>query len=382
MDDSRSGAISEDNRNQAQTASALPAGQVAGNKTKSQPADAITNEQPTHDGVETTQAIKGAAPDASGDKSSSVSNEVDTAPTHETTPAKAVPDSESELDKDPASDPPPTDASAPPPVPDKDSTAIDKPTPASEETSASPSQTSEPAPVKAEDANKTDEPPAPPTKSEAPAPENAESSKPDAVEDGPKPQSGADGDNRAVDEESAARQDGDGKANGVTKLALRMDRVRELSTASVMSASSSAPGTPGEEAVSSAVDEDDGGAPSPAGHLTKNQKKRQKKKTKKGEKNSPRPPPGETENNANNSTKQDHKPEPVAATTIPSGEGEGELVEKVACGEEDVPVMVEKTDSGGEDSVVIVEKPRAGVEGEKIRNDTGSDEWADFADDS
>ena len=54
----------------------------------------------------------------------------------------------------------------------------------------------------------------------------------------------------------------------------------------------------------------------------------------------------------------------------------------MACGEEDAPVMVEKADSGGEDSVVIVEKPRAGAEGEKIRNDTGSDEWADFADDS
>jgi hypothetical protein len=103
----------------------------------------ITDKQPTHDVVEATQATDKAAPDASGDKSTSVSNEVDTAPTPEPTPAKAATPSkavpELELGEDPASRPPSTDSSIPPPLPEKDTAVINKPTPVSDETSASPS---------------------------------------------------------------------------------------------------------------------------------------------------------------------------------------------------------------------------------------------------
>ena len=393
-----SGAIGEDKHSQAQTASATAAapsaGQVAGNEARSQaeaknqPADVITNEQSTHDDVEATQATGKAATDASGDKSTSVSNEVDTAPTQETTPAKAVP--EAERGDDPAPRPLSTSASPPPPVPDKDTAVSNKPTPTSEETSASPSQTAEPAPAKVEDANETEEHSVQPTEPEAHATENADSSKLDAVEEGLKPQSGVDGDSRAVDE-GPARQDGDGKPDGATKLTLRTDRVRELSTASIMSASSSTPGTPAEEVASSAVDDEKGGAPGQAGTLTKNQKKREREKERKknknknkGEKNSPHPPSAETVHNADDSTIQDRNP-PVVATIppvdIPNGEGEGELVEKVESNEEDAPVLVDNVDSSGEDSAVKVERPEAetGKTADAADGDsTGSDEWPEW----
>jgi hypothetical protein len=354
--------------------------QVASTKANNQLADGITNEQQTHDVVETTQATDKAAPDASGDKSTSVSGEVDTAPTQETTPAKAVP--ELELGEDPTHRPASTDA--PPPPPEKDTAVTNKPTPTSE-TSASPSQTAEPAATKVEDVNKTEEHSAQPTEPEAPATENADSSKLDAVEESPEPQSGADGDNRAVDEGSTT-QGGDEKAGGVTKLTLLTDRVRELSTASIMSASSSTPGTPAEDVASSAVDEE-GGASEQGGTLTKSQKKKQRQRERnknknKGEKNSPRPPSRETVHNADDSTTQDRNP-PVVPTTapvdIPNGEGEGELVEKVASGEEDAPVMVDKADSSGEDSAVKVEMPPANSEAGKAADGDGfTDEWADW----
>jgi translation initiation factor IF-2 len=350
----------------------------------------ITNSQPTHDVVEANQATDKAAPDASGDKSTSVSNEVDTASTQEATPAKALP--EPELGQDPATRPPSTYSSAPPPLPEKDTAVTNKPTLTSEETSASPSQATEPAPTKVED--KAEEPSAQPTESEAPATENADSSKLDtAEEEGPNPQSGVDGDNRAVDEGSAT-QDGDGKADGATKLTLLTDRVRELSTASIMSASSSTPGTPAEEVASSAVDEEESGAPEQGGTLSKKktkkekekekkEKEREKKKNKKknkGEKNSPHPPSGETVHNADNSSIQDRNPPVVAnppSVDIPSGEGEGELVEKVASSEEDAPVMVDKVDSSGEDSAVKVERPQ-GEAGKTADGDSGTDEWMDW----
>jgi hypothetical protein len=373
-----SGAISEDKNSQALTASATAAapsaGQVAGDEAENQPADVVNNKRPTCDAVEATQAADKVAPDASGIKSTSVSNEVNTALREETTPAKAVP--EPELGEDPAPRPPPTDASAPPPVPkkdtarapEKDTAVTNKPTPTSEETSVPPSQTAEPAPTKVEDANKTEEPSAQPTEPEA------DSSKLDAVDEAPKPQSGVDGDNRAGDEGSAT-QDGDGKADGATRLTLRMDRVRELSTASIRPASSSTPGTPTEEVASSAVDEEEPGAPEQVCTLSRKrtrkekekekkererEKKKKKKKKNKGEKNSPHPPSGETVHNADNSSIQDRNPPVVAnppSVDIPSGEGEGELVEKAASDEEDAPVMVDKVDSSGEYSAVKVEMP-------------------------
>ena len=378
MADNPSGAIGEDKHSQARatsaTAPAPSAELVAGSEANNQLADAITNKQPRHDVVETTQATDKAAPSASGDKSTSVSDEVDATPTQETSPAKAVP--ELELGEDPT--PRPSSADAPPPLPEKDTAVTINPTPTSEETSAPPSQTAEPAATKVEDANKTDGPSAQSTEPEAPATENAESSKLDAIEESPKPQSGADGDNRAVDEGSAA-QDGEGKAEGVAKLTLLTERVRELSTASIMSASSSTPGTPAEEVASSAVDEGEGGVPEQGGTLSKSQKKKLRKKKNKGEKNSPRPPSGETVHNADDSTIQDRNPPVVAATPpvdIPNGEGEGELVEKVASGEEDAPVMVDKPDSSGEDSAVKVDMPQADSEARKtVDGDSGTDDW-------
>jgi hypothetical protein len=336
----------------------------------------IANKQATHEVVEATQATDKAAPDASGDKSTSVSNEGDTAKTQETTPTTAVP--EPELSENPTP-PPPTDASAPPPVPEKDTTVTNEPTPASEETSASPSQTAEPAPTKVEDANKTEEPEAQPTEPEAPATENADSSKLDTVEEGSKPQSSdADGDNYAVDEGSATRHDG-AKADAVTKLTLR---VRELSTASIMSASSSTPGTPAEDVASSAVDDDDDGAPEQGGTSSKSKRKKNKgkKKKNKGEKNSPHPPSAEPVRNTDNSTIQDRNPPAVATTTpvdIPTVEDEGELVEKEASGGEDSPVIVDKVDSSGEEgSTVKVERPQ-GEAGKAVdaSGDSSTDEW-------
>ena len=352
--------------------------QVAGNEVKNLPADVTTNRQPTHDTVEATQATDKVVPDASGDKSTSVSNEVDTAPTQETTPTKAVP--ESEHAEDPAPHPPSRNASAPPPVPEKETAVPNKPPLTADETSASPSQAAEPAPTKVEgDANKTEEPSVQPTE-QAPATENADSLKLEVVEEGPKPQSGVEGDNSAVDEGSAT-QDGDGKPNGGTKLTLHTDRVREMSTASIMTASSSTPGTPAEEVASSAVDEESG-APGRAGPLSRSQKKKLKKKLKKGEKNSPHTPSAETLRNMDNSTIQNHKP-PVVATPapadIPGGEGDGELVEKDPCGEEDSPVIVDRVDNEGKDPAVKVEPP-LGETGKAVdaSGDSSTDEWMDF----
>ena len=389
-----SGAIGEDKHSQAQiasaTAAAPSAGQVTGNEAKNQPAYQVTNKQPTHDADEATQATDKVASDASGDKSTSVSNEVDTAPTQETTSAKAATPSkalpELKLGEDPAPRPPSTDSAVPPPLPEKDPPVTNKPTPTSEETSVPPSQTAEPAPMNVED--KTEEPSAQPTEPEAPVTETADSSKQEADEDGPKPQSGVDGDNHAADEGSAT-QEGHVKADGATKLTLRTERVRELSTASMMSSSSSTPGTPADEVASSAVEEESG-APGQASTLSKSKKKRERERERKknkmnknkGEKNSPHPPSGETVHNADDSTIQDRKPPVVATTTtvdIPSGDGDddGELVEKVASSEEDAPVMVNKADSSGEDSAVKVEMPQA--EAEKTGDgDSGSDVWPDW----
>jgi hypothetical protein len=115
--------------------------------------------------------------------------------------------------------------------------------------------------------------------------------------------------------------------------------------------------------------------------LSKQQKKALKKKQKKkGEKNSPRPPSGEAVKDANNSTVQDPKPVATAPVDIPSGEGDGELVEKVDSGGGDGDgEPVEKVDSGGEDSAVMVEKPQAdAVKTADDAGSAGSDEWAEF----
>jgi hypothetical protein len=164
-----------------------------------------------------------------------------------------------------------------------------------------------------------------------------------------------------------------------------------------MSATSSAPETPAEETASSAMEEESGAAESagPSGkNKRRNAKKQEKKaarKNKKGEKNSPRPPSGEKVKDANNPTVQDPKPVVPAPVAIPSGEGDGELVEKGegSGGDGDGDgELIEKVDSGGEDSAVIVEMPQA--DSEKAADETGSaagsaagsDEWAEFVEDA
>ena len=378
---------------QAQTtpviAAAPSAGQVAA---KDQPADVIIKKPSTSDAVETTQAIDGADPNSSGDKSTSNSSEVDKAPTDQTTPAKSV--AEPKLGEDQAPlPPPPTETPSPPPPPEKDATAINKPTPTSEEASVSPAQPAESEPSKGEDdADKSSESPVPPSKPEGPAAAAAaaaakgDSSEPGAPKEESAPQSGANGEALAIDEGSASTQ---GKPEGATKPVLRLDRVRELSTATSMSGTSSAPGTPAEETASSAVEgEEDGGQPESAGPISKSKSKKEKDKEKKkererkkaaakkkGEKNSPRPPSKETVNVVDNPAVQDRKPVATAPVDIPKGEGEGELVEKVDSGE-DSAVIVDKVDSGEEEPAVIVEKPPA--DAGKTADDTGSDEWPDW----
>jgi hypothetical protein len=244
-----------------------------------------------------------------------------------------------------------------------------EPASSSEENPVPPKQDAEAAASEVVDADKTDETTTAPTETEAAAAANGDGPKPEDATKDPAPQPGTDGDSPAVGEGSPAAHDDMGKLGGTPKPVLRLDHIREISTASTMS--SSAPDTPGEDAASSAVDlEDDGGAPGSA--VTQNKKRRRPKKKKmKGEKNSPRPPSGATVNDVDNSIAQD--PKPVAAAPvdvhipvpIPSGEGEGELVEKV--------------DSSGDDGAVLVEKPPQ-VEAKKAADGTGSDEWEEFQD--
>jgi hypothetical protein len=143
-----------------------------------------------------------------------------------------------------------------------------------------------------------------------------------------------------------------------------MDRVRQLSTATVMSASSGGGETPADEAGSSAleVDEEGGGTGEP-GTPGKTSKKKKKTKKKKGEKNSPRPASGAAVNDVDNPIEQEPKPVTSDPVHVPDGEGDG--------------VLVEKADSSGEDSAVFVDAPQAESEVEKAADATtsGSDEW-------
>ena len=166
-----------DKQGQAQPAPVIAsAPPAAGDEAKNQPADVIAKKQPTSDAVEATQAIDGATPNPSGDKSTSNSSEVDTAQSHQTVPAKTV--TQPELGKDSVPLPVLTDSPPPPPLPEKDTTIDNKSTPASEESLAS-SQTAKPTPPKDEDAAKTSESPAPAPKPEAAAAAEVDSSEPE-----------------------------------------------------------------------------------------------------------------------------------------------------------------------------------------------------------
>ncbi|KAH9022414.1 hypothetical protein EDB84DRAFT_1252487, partial [Lactarius hengduanensis] len=132
----------------------------------------------------------------------------------------------------------------------------------------------------------------------------------------------------------------DAKPEGLVKPALRLDRFREVSTASAVSASG--PGTPVDEVpLSSFEQEDDGGAS--GAKLTKNQKKRlrdrarkqaqgdetntsQKKTKQKRQKNTSHPPSGEPPKSVGDSVVQEPRPVATAPVDIPVWE-QGVLVD-------------------------------------------------------
>jgi hypothetical protein len=328
---------------------------------------ATTDKQSNPNGTETTQANSGptqsAAPDALGEKSSTsapISNEVDnTQQAHETTPAKAVDESKDHEDLEV---PPPTGSPAPPPVPEKDGDIQESST-ISEEPATSLPQTTETAASKAVDADETSENLAPSSEAEADTTAKVDSLDPEAVSKDPVPQPDAD-DSHASGEGSGATQgEGTKSDEPVKPTPLRMDRLREPSTASMMSSSSVE--TPASEVPPSAVDaEEEGGAASKS-----KKKKRQKKK--KGEKNSPRAPSGAAVNDLDDTVKQESRPVTPAPVDVRPGEDEG--------------VLVQREDSSGEDSAVMVEKPTAkadtGADAENAGDTAGSEEWLDFSDD-
>ncbi len=369
MADGFSGAVGKGKGNQDQTAPGTPAassaGQVGDNETKAQPAEAITNKQRTPDAAETSQASDGTAqspvPDALGEKSTSsalISSEVEITQAHETTPSIAVaaepePHNNSEA-------PLPSPADSAPPVPEKDTAVAKKPSPTSEETSISRSQSADPATSKAVDADKSGETLERSSETEAAATAKGDNLEPGAAGDDPIPPPGAD-DNHTVGEGSAATQSRDAKPDGPAKLRVQTDRIRQLSTGSTMM--SSVLETPADSAVSSAAEPDEEGGPGSLA-VTPGKSKKKKKKPKKkpaAEKNSPHPPPsGAAANDADNSTEQDPVPsKPVPSAPVDAPEDDG--------------VLVERVDSSGDDSGVIVKAPEA--QPEQVGDTASGEDW-------
>ena len=373
MADSSLDAEGEGEGTQARTVSETPAGlsaeQAGGNEANTQPEEAIADEQPTPDVEEPTQtgddAAQSAVPDAPDKQSTSsghISGEADNTQEPESTPSNAAADPEARNAPE-APLTPPAD-SVPPPVPAKDASVVDTPSPASQETSTSSAQTTDPAASEAVDPDNAGETGAPSSEEDAAAAAKSDNPDPEAVAKDPTAESGAD-DSHATGEGSIASQGEDAKSEKPPKLTLPMDRVRQLSTATEMSSSSVE--TPADEAGSSAVEvEEEGGAGEP-GTPSKSKRKRKSKK-KKGEKNSPRPASGATVNDVDNPIEQDLKPVTSDPVDVPGGEGDG--------------VLVDKADSSGEDSAVFVDAPLAETEVEKVADATtsGSDEWGDWAD--
>jgi hypothetical protein len=333
---------------------------------------ATTDKQSNPNGANTTRANNGAAqsaaPDASGEKSSSsapIPNEVDNAhQAHEDTPAKVV--DEPKDDNDPEV-PPPTGSPLPPPVPDKDGVVQESNT-ISGEPSTSP-QTTETATSNVVDAIETSEILAPSSEAEADTAAKGDSLDPEAASKDPMPQPDAD-DSHANGEGSSATQGEGTKSDESFKLTLRVDRLREPSAASMMSSSSIE--TPVDEATPSAVEaEEEGGTADATGTSARSRRKKAKKK-KKGEKNSPRAPSGAAVNDLDDTVKQETKLVTPAPVDVPPGEDEGVLVQR------------EDNNSSGEDSAVMVEKPTAnadtGADAENAGDTTGSEEWLEFSD--
>jgi len=146
---------------------------------------------------------------------------------------------------------------------------------------------------------------------------------------------------------SAITKGGDANPKGPVK-PLRLDYIREVSTASTMSATG--PGIPVDEVPSSSFEEEDGDAS--GARLTTAQKKRMRERARKqalnGEKNSPRPPSGaSTSNSVANSVVQE--PKPVATASVDTYSYRGGRRCPCGCegesGEDDAPVIVEKPDA-------------------------------------
>jgi hypothetical protein len=252
---------------------------------------------------------------------------------------------------------PPRTTTPPPPVPDKspaphvDATVTKLDTPISEPAASAKSNGESEVPNAPDaDAKKAGEAPAQAEAGTVEKPAVA------AAESVPQPPNQ---DGEAGGEKPTAAKGDDAKPEGPVKPTLRLDHIREASTASTMSASS--PGTPADEAPSSSVEKDDDVDASEV-KLTKAQKKRMRDKAKrqaqqaqKGEKNSPRLSSGATSNSVDNPVVQESKPVATVPVDIPVnvpvGEGEGVLVDKkTESGEDDAPVIVEKaTDEIDED---------------------------------
>jgi hypothetical protein len=335
----------------AQSAEIVPTDQTKDKTTVATPDKPVPPK--ATDSSKTNGAAGGAkAPDAPGDKSADSAPspiKAESTQTQKTTQEEVA--AKSELKKDPAASSnaaaTSADTTPPPPVPDKspaphvDATVTKLDTPISEPAASAKSNGESEVPNAPDaDAKKAGEAPAQAEAGTVKKPAAA------AAESVPQPPNQ---DGEAGGEKPTAAKGDDAKPEGPVKPTLRLDHIRETSTASTMSASS--PGTPGDETPSSSVEKDDEVDASGV-KLSKNQRKRirdkAKKQAQKGEKNSPRASSGATSNSVDNSVVQETKPVatvPVdTPVNVPVGEGEGVLVDKkTGGGEDDAPVAVEKT---------------------------------------
>ena len=313
------------------------------------------------------------APDVPGDKPA------DSAPSLIKVDSTQAPKSTSEevakpKDSAPTSSAPANPADTTPPLPEletspDDATVTNPLTSTSEpaaSASAKPNGESEVPKAPDADAKKASEAPA---QTEASSVKQGTIEKSDEAAADPLPQPPNQNGEAGGEKKPATAKGDDAKPDGPVKPNLRLDHIRETSTASTMSVSS--PGTPADDIPLSSVDKEDDGEASGT-KLTKSQKKRMRDKAKrqaqKGEKNSPRLSSGATSNSVDNSVVQETKPVatvPVdTPVNVPAGEGEGVFVDK-------------KTESGEDDEPVIVEMPQAVT----TRAEKASDEDDDMNED-
>jgi hypothetical protein len=369
---------------QATTAQSPEAATDEPDKTKSKTATATPDKLVPSETTDASQTgdvgVVANAPDAPGDKSAdSAPSSSKTESTQAQTTTQEEVAAKSELKKDPALASTPAvapDTTPPPPVPENtlpekspdpqnDANVTKLHTPTSEPAASAPAKSNgEPEVLNAPDADAKDASETPAQTEASVKPGNIE--KPDGVATEPAPQTNQN------DEAGGAAKSDDSKSGGPVKPTLRLDHIREASTASTMSASS--PGTPGDEFPLSSVDDVDASG----ARLTKNQKKKMRERARKqaqqaqqslkGEKNSPRPSSGATSNSVDNSVVQEPKPVATAPVDVPVdvpvGEGDGVFVDgKTESGEDDAPVIVEKSEA-------------ATTSAEEKTTDTADEDWS------